>query len=331
MTKKVLIITHSGDNNCVETVSQAIRDLGGEAIRLDVDLFPTEISVTSSFENGQRQIWLDKGEERYALHECESLWFRRFYDAGKGLIAELDEEYLRAALEESRRTLTGLIEGFPQFRLSTYSQFRRLDSKEEQMKFAARCGLLFPDTCISNSAERVREFIRRHNGRVITKMQSGFAIYREGVEHVVFTNRVSESDLEDMDSLQLTPMVFQQEIEKKLELRVTIVGKKIFTFSIDSQVSERAQVDWRKDGSNMVADWKPYTLPAEMEEKLLRFMDCYGVDYGAIDIILSPDDQYYFLEINSAGEFFWLDLLCNYDISAQFAKVLLGLAERRGN
>ena len=63
--------------------------------------------------------------------------------------------------------------------------------------------------------------------------------------------------------------------------------------------------------------------------RVLAFMDDCGLNYGAIDIILSPDDQYYFLEVNAAGEYFWLDRLCNHAISGQIGAVLLGNAERR--
>ena len=37
-------------------------------------------------------------------------------------------------------------------------------------------------------------------------------------------------------------------IHKKLELRITIVGDKVFAASIDSQSSELAKNDWRKQG-----------------------------------------------------------------------------------
>lgn len=42
---------------------------------------------------------------------------------------------------------------------------------------------------------------------------------------------------------------------------------------------------------------------------ILELLDVYHVDYGAIDMIVSPEDEYYFIEINAAGEFFWLDNL----------------------
>ncbi|WP_341837106.1 hypothetical protein WJU16_04385 [Chitinophaga pollutisoli] len=58
-------------------------------------------------------------------------------------------------------------------------------------------------------------------------------------------------------------------------------------------------------------------------------MDRYGLNYGAIDLILTPEGKYYFLELNAAGEFFWLDKLCDGAISRQLAAVLTGSAERR--
>jgi hypothetical protein len=327
--EKVLIITHTQDNDCVRTVSEAIVKNGGEAIRLDVDLYPTGIELTALQSNDKRELWLTYGDNTYPLHECTSLWFRRFFNMGKALATELEEEYLQPALEESRRALLGMIEGFDGFCFGKFSEYRRLDSREEQMAIAVRVGLNIPATCVTNSPEQVRRFIKANNGRVIGKMQSSFAIYREGVEHVMFTNRISEADLEDMDGLKYSPMMFQQEIEKKLELRVTITGDKIFTYAIDSQQSEKAKVDWRKDGYQMMGLWVPYQLPADIEAKLLQFMDIYGVNYGAIDIILTPDDQYYFLEINAAGEFFWIDMLCEYQISDHISKILLGKAFRR--
>jgi glutathione synthase/RimK-type ligase-like ATP-grasp enzyme len=61
-------------------------------------------------------------------------------------------------------------------------------------------------------------------------------------------------------------------------------------------------------------------------------LDVYHVDYGAIDIIVSPEDEYYFIEINAAGEFFWLDNLTEGNlISKSIADVLCDKAPRRNN
>lgn len=160
-------------------------------------------------------------------------------------------------------------------------------------------------------------------------MQSSFAVHKAEEEHVVYTSEVTDAHLADLDGLTLCPMTFQHKLDKKLELRVTIAGKKIFTFSIDSQRVANAQVDWRKEGVAMIDDWQPFELPRDIQQKLLAFMDDYKLNYGAIDLILTPENEYYFLEINAAGEYFWLDKLCDNEISKQIAGVLLGDLERR--
>ena len=163
-------------------------------------------------------------------------------------------------------------------------------------------------------------------------MQTGFAIYEDGVENVVFTNEIDESRFDQLDALIYCPMQFQKKIEKKKELRVTVVGESIYTFEIDSQQSDDAKVDWRKDGVNLLDKWVQTTLPADVESKIKKLLDFYHVDYGAIDIIVSPEDEYYFIEINAAGEFFWLDNLTEDNvISKNIADLLCGTVKRRNN
>jgi hypothetical protein len=329
MTKqKILIVTHSADNTSTQIVIDYIREAGAEAIRLDVDRYPLDASLTTSYGARGWQILLTIDGLVHELEDVTAVWYRRGYNMGKGLQTVVDAPYLPATIEEVKRTLLGMLEGLHAFHLGRHSVYRRLDSKEEQLKVAVRNGLLIPPTCISNDPQQVQQFIQAQ-GQVISKMQSSFAIYQEGEEQVVFTNTVRADHLEQLDGLRYCPMVFQQQLEKKLELRVTIVGQAIFAFSIDSQQAANAKVDWRKEGAKMVNDWQPYLLPADMQTKLLAFMDSYGLNYGAIDLILTPADKYYFLEVNAAGEYFWLDTLCNHAISKQIAAVLMGSAPRR--
>lgn len=325
--QKILIVTHSADNTSTDIVMNNIRTAGGEAIRFDVDRYPLETGLTTSYLQNRWRVMLNTGQEVYDLDDVTAVWYRRSFNLGKGLQTVIEAEYLPATTEEVKRTLLGMLEGLNCFHLARHSVYRRLDSKEEQLKVAVRNGLLIPNTCISNNPEQVSRFIQQQ-GRVVSKMQSSFAIYREAAEHVVFTNAVTEDHLQELDVLRYCPMIFQQQVEKKLELRVTIVGQAVFAFSIDSQKVSNARVDWRKEGVNMIHDWQPYTLPSAIQAKLLSFMSEYGLNYGAIDLILTPDDQYYFLEVNAAGEYFWLDRLCDHAISKQIAAVLMGTAPR---
>ena len=75
----------------------------------------------------------------------------------------------------------------------------------------------------------------------------------------------------------------------------------------------------------------PYDLPENIKTKLLSLMDRLGLNYGAADVIVTPDERYVFLEVNPAGEFFWLDKLFEGQISEAIADVLLNPALRREN
>ncbi|ASE62209.1 MvdD family ATP-grasp ribosomal peptide maturase [Chryseobacterium indologenes] len=328
---KILIITHTEDNFSIEKVTEYIEKNNCEVIRFDVDLYPLHNRLSTVFQDGEWISILDTPDAQYRLDDISAIWYRRAYNIGKGLKEEIDSKFYGAAMGEIRNTLFGFFESVDAYSLGKPSVYRRLDSKEEQLKVAQKIGLTIPDTCLTNNPEEARKFIVK-NKNVVAKMQTGFAIYENGVENVVFTNVVHEDKLEELDSLLYCPMQFQRMIEKKRELRITIVGRDVYAFEIDSQQSEDAKIDWRKDGIKLIDKWVRTELPADVEAKLLELLDVYHVDYGAIDMIVSPEDEYYFIEINAAGEFFWLDNLTDGNlISKSIAELLCDKAPRRNN
>jgi len=328
---KILIITHTADNFSIEKVTEYVEKNGCEVIRFDVDLYPLQNKLTTSFQDGEWVSILETPDAKHRLDDIAAVWYRRAYNMGHGLREEMDPKFFGAAMGEIRNTLFGFLESIDTYALGKPSVYRRLDSKEEQLKIADKIGLKIPESCITNNPEEAKKFILKHQN-VVAKMQTGFAIYEDGVECVVFTNVVSEDKLDELDSLLYCPMQFQKKIEKKKELRVTVVGRDVYTFEIDSQQSEEAKIDWRKDGVNLIKKWERTELPADIEAKILELLDVYNVDYGAIDIIVSPEDEYYFIEINAAGEFFWLDNLTEgHLISKSIADVLCDKAPRRNN
>ncbi|KFF13603.1 hypothetical protein IW15_07410 [Chryseobacterium soli] len=331
MNNKILIITHTEDNFSIEKVTEYVEKNGFEVIRFDVDLYPLQNKLSTIFENGSWVSILETPETKYRLDDIAAVWYRRAYNIGRGLKEELDAKFYGAAMGEIRNTLFGFLESIDAYSLGKPGVYRRLDSKEEQLKIADKIGLKIPETCLTNNPEDARQFIIKHKN-VVAKMQTGFAIYEDGVESVVFTNVIGEDKLEELDSLLYCPMQFQKKIEKKKELRITVVGQDVYAFEIDSQQFEDAKVDWRKDGVNLIDKWVRTELPADVETKILELLNVYNVDYGAIDMIVSPEDDYYFIEINAAGEFFWLDNLTEDNlISKSIADVLCDKAPRRNN
>jgi glutathione synthase/RimK-type ligase-like ATP-grasp enzyme len=326
----VLIITHSGDNESVESVARAVTERGARAVRLDTDRFPTEVRLAARYGGeGAGSVTFGAGEYEFDLNDVEAVWHRRLSVAAR-LPRELDAQLRAASVGESRAALLGVLAGLTAFRVDPEAAIRRAEQKPLQLRVARELGLEVPRTLVTNDPAAVRDFYAACGGRLMTKMLSSFAVYdRDGRESVVFTNPVGPEDLEDLSGLSLCPMTFQERVEKRLELRATVVGRRVFTASIDSQVSERAAHDWRRDGVALVGEWRPYTLPPEAEGRLLALMDYFGLNYGAADFILTPDGRHVFLELNPSGEFFWLEHGPGLRISGALADVLLGLAPRR--
>ena len=321
----VLIITKSDDNESVGMVAEAVRERGGRAFRFDTDRFPSEIRLVARYgPGGAERLALSAGDEEVDLAEVTALWHRRLHVAGR-LPREMDAQLRAASAGEARATVMGLLAALDVFRLDPEENIRRAAHKQLQLRLAREAGLDVPRTLITNDPAAVRDFAASCPGRVVTKMMSSFAVYDAGGrEHVVFTNELRPEDLADLSGLRLCPMTFQERVEKAAELRVTVVGRRVFTASVNSGASARAADDWRRDGLGLVEAWEEDELPREVEGALLRLMDACGLNYGAADFIRTPDGRHVFLEVNPSGEFFWLERRPGLPISAAIADLLHG-------
>lgn len=325
----VLILTHTRDNESVDMVSHAIAARGGRWLRLNTDLYPTQVQL--SIPQGATRIGglLRTPEGEVKLDDISAIWYRRS-DIGKDIPTELDVQQRSAAVGESRRVLFGFIDGMGVYTLGSKSAVQAAENKVLQLELAAACGLDVPRTLISNDPERVRGFAAEVGGELIAKMMHSFAIHdAEGRENVVFTNRVSEADLADLDGLALCPMTFQEALPKVRELRVTVVGDRVFTAGLSAHLGGEGQTDWRVVGQETESAWVAEELPRATTGGLLRLMDQLGLDYGAADFIVTPEGRTVFLEVNPAGEFFWLQRAPGLPIAEAIADLLLGLSPRR--
>jgi len=325
----ILIITHSDDNDSVTRVAEAIARKGGHTIRFDTDRYPTDVRLTAYYDtSGDERLTLTNEEGEFDLREVTAVWHRRI-SFGAHLPAGLDKQLRHASLGETSAAAHGMLASLKAFRIDHIQHIRHAENKQLQLQVARELGLDIPRTLTTNDPTAVRAFAKSCEGGIVTKMLSSFAIYEEGKELVVFTNRVKPEDLADLSGLSICPATFQELVPKSLEIRVTVVGQRVMSASVDSQVSERAAHDWRRDGVSMLQDWRPYQLPLEIEEKILRLMDYFSLNYGAIDIILTPDGKHVFIELNPCGEFFWLERTPGLPISGAIADLLLGHSQRR--
>ncbi|WP_437990719.1 MvdD family ATP-grasp ribosomal peptide maturase [Sorangium sp. So ce145] len=326
----VLIITHSEDNECIDRVAAAIARLGGRAFRFDTDAFPAGVRLSLSSGAGAGRSTLTTRDGALDLGDVTAVWYRRVA-YGARLPSSMDPQLRSASVHEAKQTAEGMLAAFRVPQVDPLPAVRFASNKQVQLDIAREVGLDTPRTLTTNDEDAARAFAATCPGGVIAKMLSSFAVYRDGEEQVVFTNALEAKDLADMRGLSLCPMTFQENIPKARELRVTVVGERVFTASVDSQAAPGAEVDWRRQGLELIDAWRKDTLPPDVETGVLRLMDQLGLNYGAIDILRTPDGRHVFLEVNPSGEFFWLERNPGLPISEALAEVLLGKAPRRGS
>jgi glutathione synthase/RimK-type ligase-like ATP-grasp enzyme len=323
MTRTALLVTRSDDNQSVALVTAALEARGARAFRLDTDRFPTEVQLALHQPRGRSILRTAAGE--LVLGEVDAVWYRRAA-IGAALPEDMDRQLRDAAVKESRATLLGMLEALDCFVMDRVSTVRAAEHKPRQLELACELGLDVPRTLTTNDPDAVRAFWSACGGRVVAKALSSFAIHdADGREQVVFTSQLAAEDLAHLDQLALAPMTFQDHLAKAIELRVTLIGERVFAAAVDSQALERSRVDWRKAGGELVDAWTPYALPAEIAARLQQLAARLGLSYGAADVVVTPDGRHVFLEINPAGEWFWLDdVFGPRALSTAIADTLLG-------
>jgi glutathione synthase/RimK-type ligase-like ATP-grasp enzyme len=193
--------------------------------------------------------------------------------------------------------------------VNTKESAGRANFKLLQLKIASECGMTIPTTLCSNDPKEIHQFLTNHSdtGVIYKPLCSNFWFESEQVK-VSYTSRVQPGDLPRDELLQQTPGIFQTEVKKKYELRVTCFGDYIVTAKINSQAHFDGIVDWRAIRHEPMKV-EEYKLPINIEMKIRAFMREIGIVFGSFDFIVTPDDQYIFLEVNEQGQFLWIEEL----------------------
>jgi len=195
-------------------------------------------------------------------------------------------------------------------------------SKLYQLVVARNSGLRVPRTVIGNDPDMVGEFYRTSGGRTLMKpfFQPG---WMEGDKEFIQHANVLDDGLVAMkDSIRLCPAIYQDYVEKAFELRAVVMGSDILFIKIDSQARRESSVDWRGDllGRSKLSVF--HDVPDSIRDALLGFMRRMNLDFGCIDLIVTGQGDYFFLEVNDQGQFLWieernpdigiLDMFCRY-------------------
>lgn len=322
----VLILTQLLDSHA----DLVIRELHRRHVRVsrfntaDFPMRSTLVARHTSCGTWEGELRVD--QHLLSLQEITSIWYRR------PTPFEIDPTLPPAAQQfaqaEARMAIGGVLRSLPVLWVNHPEKMVAADYKPYQLKIASNCGLQTPETLLTNAAHAARQFLEAHPAGIIYKTLSGALIFSESGEPLsIYTSRVSLQDLEQQDSIHHTVCLFQEEIPKELELRITVIGKQVFAAAIFSQHSPRTQVDFRQAYADL--RYGVYTLPQVIHDRCLALTKALGLSFAAIDMVLTPDHRYVFLELNSSGQWAWIEQATGLPLCETLVNLLT--ETRKGN
>jgi len=187
----------------------------------------------------------------------------------------------------------------------------RAENKMLQLNLARNIGMDCPYTVVTNTSKVEVDDEKDY----IVKSLDTAILQIDDKEAFVYSNRVKGRELRG-SILNTAPIILQEYISPKIDVRVTVIGHRIYAVRILKE-GKGVGDDWRTYKNNI--EFIPFSLPADLANKCIELVKTLELSFGGIDLIES-NGKFYFIEINPTGEWAWL-------VNAADLKIFIGICD----
>jgi len=181
-------------------------------------------------------------------------------------------------------------------------------SKPYQMKLIRQAGFLVPEALISNDAAAATRFLSENPDSIYKSLSAVRSIVR----------KVGDSHRSFIDDVNWCPTLFQKLIPGT-NYRAHVINGEVLAVRIESD-----QLDYRYGKSSMtVAE-----LPLEVAEKCRRLTAMLGLYFSGIDLMRTPQGDWYCFEVNTSPAFTYFESLSGQRISIALADFMIDADSR---
>lgn len=266
----------------------------------DSDFYPVTFDIKTI--NRELRIWDRRGSLNTIPNTIDDYQFLHFL--------QKDRDSLAKAYEKIHKEKAKYIGDYEEERQS---------NKIYDLFLAQKVGLNIPDSIVTNVKKDLLSFFQKHQ-RIITKSITLYPkIFFDNKEYS--SNKtviVYQKEIDNLDTYFATSL-FQEYVEKKIEIRIFYFENMFFSMAIFSQNDKKTEIDFRNYNYEKPNRNIPFKLPKEIENKLKKIIKNKRINSCSIDLILTPENKFVFLEINPQGQFEWVSGYCNYYIERKIA------------
>ena len=240
--------------------------------------------------------------------KVRSVWHRRPKLPEAGNCLEADRRFIEGQWKYLQKNLFDLSDSLLDALWVNRPQAADFaESKLAQLQAACAAGLKVPDTIVGNHAPDIAMLIKRWD-KVVFKTfypqswqsDSSGRTYKMSVVPLD-----SNSDLPER-AIAMSPGIYQRHIDKVFDVRITVIGCQLFAVKMQ-KASGEAYFDWRPHSYDDDMRTELFTVSAGLEAKLRDLMARLGIVFGCIDLVVDRNDEVYFLEVNQAGQFLFVE------------------------
>ena len=274
--------------------------------------------------NNSFDVLFNINETSYKLSDFTSFWYRRsHYKLLVDTITEQSEldQQINAHLTKETNEIHRFVKSYIATRsINKYADI--YSNKLEVLWKASQLNLRIPSSIITTKKSELIAFSQQHQEVITKNFSPGIFIYQEDSVFSSFTKIVTNDIIQNLpENFKLS--LFQEKIEKLFELRVFFLNDTFYASAIFSQNDDKTKVDFRDYNFEKPNRTPPYQLEPEYEEKLRRLMKELNLNSGSIDLLVTPNKEYIFLEVNPIGQFQQVSAPCNYQLEREVARTLI--------
>lgn len=320
--KKIILICSDDEEGSTDIVCSYLNALDKKFIRFsDSD----KIKIENVFiENNNIDFTFILKGKSMNYSDISSYWYRRSEIAFETF--NIDEKFMH--LDADITKITNDFQNSEYVKLTSFIEYMfnkkaKLNRFEDNhinklivLEKATSFDLLIPSTYIANN----KKYLSSKDNYITKAISDLFAIdKRANVGYSVKTERIKKNDIL-YDEFFYT--LFQKEIKKAFELRIFFMNNSFYSSAIFSQSNAKTEVDFRNYDDEKPNRVEPFILPIKIESQLRKLLDSLKLISGSIDMIVTSDYQYIFLEVNPVGQFEQVTFPCRYNIHKKIAELL---------
>lgn len=182
-------------------------------------------------------------------------------------------------------------------------------NKIHQLNQACRLGFQVPRFLLTNIPQEAKAFLlSAKSDCVIKPLASGYIERNNGSDSLIYTNKVAAKHHETLELVRKCPVLLQYQVDKKCDVRITVVDHRITAVTLESTKNGIQELDIRRNNMEGV-HYSIIELPTSVKTQVKNLLEYYNLRFAAIDMAIDHKGNWWFFEINPNGQWAWLDIV----------------------